>query len=430
MAGFFTQTLTQAQTTLAPSSPVQDIHYWIARTQRNPNDAMAWFNLSVLRQRDKKYDEAHTGYEKVVQLNSPLSPVALYYNSLVYVAQNNPAAAKALLVKINIEKVPIHLKTKVLGLKNKLFLADFAEQKDLTDVLSDQSKTAEKESAVKKEKSFSGYAEINYGSNSNPQTEADLTSNQISSDNQTQGRLNLGYQFYANSDFEVRADYAFSATSFQKNTGSNFNYHDLVIPLSYYFDAYRFRLSPEYYQDTYGGPAFSNSLGGTLELTLRDGNSFYGLSGSSQNIKNVTTTYSYLTGSQSKVALSASSEWSANSFSFAPYFTKLQYQDTSTLGSSYQAFGANANYTRLELPWIFALSLGYEQRNYVKATADTFARTDKRTFAELRIGYLLNANWKLNLDASTTDNSSNFNTTTNNRSYKQTILVGGISVGF
>lgn len=404
-----------------------DLTTFLSRAKADPSDAVAWFNSGVIFQRKKDFSRALQSYQKVIQLGSPLTPVALYYQALIYSSNEffgaeKETQAKNKLGQIKIENVPPNLKRKVLELKNKLFLSDFTNQNSIAENLTEHDEE-------KKEKKYSGFFDLSFGSNSNPQTLADLTTNQIASDQQTQMRLNLEYQFLGSKDFEVRGEYNYSGTFFRRATDSNYVYNDLLLPLSYYIDSTRLRLTPELYIDTYGGPSFSQTIGGTFDVTIKLDNAYLGISYLAQQIKNLTSTYSYLTGSQNKVSLNGVYSWSIHSISFVPYFARLSYQDTAALSSSYDAYGANLNYTYLVLPWIFSGSLGYESRSYPKADADAISRADQRIFEQFKVGYLLSSYFKINLEADNTVNQSNFITTSNDRAYAQTVYLLSLSLG-
>lgn len=400
---------------------------WIARIQKNREDALAWFNLGVTYQNQKDAAKALRAYAKVVELKSSLAPVARYYQALLYQANRDIEKAKAALEPIDVSKVPANLRERVLKLKNQLFLGDFASSDEGSESLDGlQAKTTE----TKKEAAFSGSLDLNYGSNSNPQTLADLTTNAISSDKQTQAKLFFDYLAVGTSAFELRANYTGAGTFFDQNGSMNYTYHDVMIPAAVFFSIFRVRLTPEFYSDTYDNRGFSSTQGATLDATARIGDTYYGLSYLGQTIKNSTSTYSYLSGSQSKIALTAQSSWSVHRLSFGVTVSNYKYEDTATLSSSYKSTTVSAGYTQLILPWIVGGTIAYEQRAYPKAASDTTARQDRKSYLQAQVGYLISPNFKWTVDASQTNNGSNFNTTTDDRTYKQTTLTTGFSLTF
>jgi hypothetical protein len=407
----------------------QQIDLLESKVQANPQDALSYFNLGAYLYRAKRYRSAIAAYDTVVSLKSSLAPVALIYEAGIYLKFGKIDKAKAALQGVEISSLPPNLKKSALLLKNRLFLSGFAEEADISktpNAVTPPTETKE----PKASRSFSALADLSYGYNSNPQTLANTGGGNSPGDQQTQIKAHADYQIDAASDYDLKFDYAFSGIYFSHEHSSNYVYHDLTLPIAWYFDLYRVRLTPEFYFDYYGGPSFSRAIGGTIDISKKVGSSYLGFSYLHQAIHNVSSEYSYLTGAQDKVQASLQSQWSHSSTFINFYVGRLKYEDSASLESSYSLVGANAGYRYVLGHFDLNLALAYEIHLYGQAADDPFARRDYKLYDDIQLGYNLSHLWHLYFDTNHTDNRSNFNSASNDHSYLQSIYIGGFTYAF
>jgi hypothetical protein len=397
--------------------------YWQQQINADPLKPLNYFNMGVVLQQNKKYSEAITSYDKAIELHSPLAPVALFYKARAYEALGQVPEAQKTISTINMATIPPALKTRVLEYKNKLFADEVAtDQVSVSMAAADTPQVSQTE-----EKDLSVYLEVMRGSNSNPDIYADTQSSSIQADAQTQFRASFDYLAWVSGFHDFRLSYSYSATQFDKTTSSNYASHDVMLPISFYFGNSRLKINPELIKDTYSGSDFSESKGAELAYTYKLKDSYLNLSVQAMTIDNKTTSYSYLTGNMQKYSLSYENRWSNSKLISSFYGSQYKYQDSATLASSYAAYGGGLSYVYYNGDFDLSTSLSLEGRQYKKASANTSARTDLKAAVNAQLGYVLGANIRLFLDANYTKNKSNFDTTTDDRNYTQSIYSIGLN---
>jgi tetratricopeptide (TPR) repeat protein len=391
--------------------------YWLVQISTNPSLALNHFNLGVVYQKNQKFDLAISCYNKVIELESPLSPVARFYKARALESIGKIEDAKNVLTEIEIDTVPQNIKTKVLDYKNSLFASSGfeASQADEADELTES-----------EEKRFSGYLSLTLGQNSNPETYTDTQSSSIKKDSQISGSANLNYLLSYSSYHELSASYSFSSTNYSRATSSNDSSHEISLPVSFYFWNSRVTLEPLYSRDFYGGSLYSESVGANLSLSLKISDNY--LNVGIQNVKstNKTTTYSYLTGPQNKYYLSYDIRWVRTRLVLGFYRYETNYVDSSTLASSYKSNALYVNYYYNIGSYDFSISSAFETRDYVKISGST-QRADKKISLGAEAGYNFKNNLRVFLEYSNITNSSNYNTTTDDRAYKQNQAAVGLT---
>lgn len=132
--------------------------------KNNPNDANQYFNMGVLYERIKKYDEAIAAYEKAISINN--YPDAIYNAGVLYYNKGfniNQALSNMSMEdynkykKVEEEKISVEFK-KALPFFEKLYLQDPKNAKNL-DILSQiytQLKMKDKADKIKKERDALG----------------------------------------------------------------------------------------------------------------------------------------------------------------------------------------------------------------------------------------------------------------------------------
>lgn len=400
--------------------------YWIEKIKLQPEVALNYFNLGVVLQKAGKYEEAIKNYDKAIELKSPLAPVAVFYKARAFESLGNTGTAKLLISSIEIEKVPPNFKTKVLEYKNKLY-ADSAIEASQIEYKKEDLNI---DNDYKDEKTFSAYLEVMRGTNSNPDIYADTQSSSISSDVQSQYRAGIDYLASVSDSHDFKLSYAFAATQFDKSTGSNYASHDVALPVSIYFESSRLKLTPMYTLDTYAGSNFSESKGADLGYTLKLNNNYLNFNVQALKIDNKTTTYSYLSGNSTKLSVSYDQRFSSSRFTTTLYRADYKYQDTSTLGSSYTSYVGWLSYMYYFNDFDFSLGGGLDSKQYVKASSVTTTRRDLKYSLNLQLGYSFATYFRIFIDGSYIKNTSNFNTTTDDRNYQQNAISAGLSWTF
>ena len=414
--------LAQSQTTTEVDVK-QTEEFWQQQVRLNPNLALNYFNLGVVYQKKQKYALAIASYNKVIQLNSPLSPVARFYKARALESVEKTEEAKSVLSEIEIEKVPQNLKQKVLEYKNSLFASSGVEAAQTEDSEPDESEEAEEDSD---EDRFTGSLSLTVGQNSNPEIYTDTQSSSIKKDSQFTGDANFNYLLNYSSHHEINANYSLSTTNFSRATTSNDSSHEVSIPVSIYFWNSRVSLDTFFTQDFYGGSLYSETVGANLNHSLKISGDYFNLGVQNLKITNKTSTYSYLTGAQYKYYLSYDMRWALHRFVIGFYRYDTNYVDSSTLASSYKSNAIYTNYYYNSGDYDFNLNTTYEIRDYVVLAGST-QRSDKKLSLGLQAGYTFKNNVRLFLDYSTLINSSNYNTTTDDRAYKQSDASVGLS---
>ncbi len=391
--------------------------YWLEQIRNKPSLALNYFNLGVVYQKNGKFDLAVSSYNKVIELGSSLSPVALYYKARALESSGKIEDAKTALTVIDIEKVPLNIKSRVLEYKNSLFATSGVEvsQPDEED---DYEETEEER--------FSGYLAMTFGQNSNPEIYTNTQSINIKKDSQITGSANLNYLLSYSSHHELSASYSFSSTNYSRATSSNDSSHEISLPISYYFWNSRVTLEPVYSQDFFGGSLYSESAGASLSHSLKISDHYFNVGLQSLKNTNKTTTYSFLTGPQLKYFMSYDMRWVRTRLALGIYRYESNYVDTSTLASSYKSNAFYANYYYNIGSYDFSISSTYETRDYVKISGSA-QRTDKKLSLGAQAGYSIKNNYRVYIDYTNLTNSSNYNTTTDDRAYKQSQALLGLS---
>ena len=109
----------------AENKALQTVEYWQGQIIENPEKALNYFNLGVVFQNKKLFNLAISNYNKVIELKSPLTPVALYYQALAYEKLNQIDKTKTALTRIKTETLSPELKAQILAYKNKIFTGSF-----------------------------------------------------------------------------------------------------------------------------------------------------------------------------------------------------------------------------------------------------------------------------------------------------------------
>ena len=105
----------------------QSISFWESKVTQDPSQAINYFNLGVVYQKQSQFKKAVQNYNKVIQMNSGLTAVAIYYKAKCFEATGHIDKAKEIVSKIDLNIIPEQLKKTILAYKNKFYIADFDE---------------------------------------------------------------------------------------------------------------------------------------------------------------------------------------------------------------------------------------------------------------------------------------------------------------
>jgi|GEM_PF-4426113 len=406
----------------AKNSLSPEVEKWQQKVQVNPNDGLAQFNLGVAYHRAKQWRLAVAAYDQTIQLKSSLAPVAIYYKALIYKQVGKIEVAKKIISQLNLADVPENLKQQVLLFKNKLYVQTMVEE------LSGSSATPPPQ-ATQSEKWLSLSLDLSAGQNSNPATVADTSATGAGSDTQTAIRFSASSLLAASKTSDFQLLYSFAGTFLNQDGGYNYSFNQLSLPFSWYQSSTRFKLSPEFYIDNYGNQSYSQAPGGTIEVAIRVDDNYWGLSYHAATVTNLTSTYSYLSGSQGRIVAYYDMRWPSEKLYFGVTANKYTYQDTTSLSSSYSSYPVTVAYTAYFNQFDLTASIGEETRIYPKAANDSFARQDNRFFGTFHLGVNVATRMQLYFEASTSQNQSNFDgiSTTSNDSYYQNVISVGVS---
>lgn len=402
------------------------IEYWKAQILKDPHNAIYYFNLGVVHQKQSDFENALINYDKVILLKSKLAPVALFYKAKIFEIQGKSDLTKKSLAAIQMDEVPEKTGATILAFKNRVFAEDFKESSEANESSRDESAQA----TVPEEKRLSLYLDFSSGSNSNPSSLSPTSTTTINSETQNQFRAGADYMFSYSSFHDLKLNYYYSQSSYAKTSSLNYYYHDVTLPIAFYFDSYRFKLTPEYFVDDYDGSAYSTQAGGLLEVTYKYSDHYFSTLFQSNNIKNKTTTYSYLDGYQQKFQIGFEKRWALFRAGIKYYSSKYSYLDLSTLASSYQSSGLSTNISYYQNNFDLSLTGVYESKKYTKANSETSARTDSKTYASLQLGYNFSDYYRVYFEGNSTNNKSNFDTSANDRRYTQSLILAGLSFNY
>lgn len=405
-------------------------------TQENPNEALHFFNLGVLQHKKKDYINAFKNYDRVISLKSPLAPVASYYKAKIYEANGKIDYAKQTLSSIKLADVPESFRKTIISYKNKLF-ADRAVDDDALQSMmggSDTGSSSKEKEVEPEEQKLFVYLEASRGQNSNPlytTTSTSSSSSSIASDHQMQYRASLGYLLSANSVYDLKGNYYFSATRYSAETSSNYLSHDLTTPFSYYFNYTRLKITPEYMRDTYGGATYSQSYGGSADYSFKIGQANLSVSALYMKIKNLTTDYSYLSGNQKRYAVTYDKRWANSRASLGVSLSDYSYEDSSSTASSYRYYATSLSYTPYLGNFDIPVSIGYGAKAYkVKSSSQTDLRNDKRLSFSAQLGYSFKRYYRVFFEYVSLKNDSNLTTSSTSYDYTQSISSLGLSYSF
>ena len=403
-----------AQDTLAQSAYVQPnstkatetVRHWQLKTNQEPKKALNFFNLAVAHHKKKSFKKALRLYAQVIRMKSKLTPVCYYYIAKILFEQERFEKANRALDKIDIEAASPELRRRIVNLTENLIEDDEEPEKE-------QSNESE-------EQRFFAFWNLVAGSNDNPAFESSLDGTDL----QYGASLFLSYQLFATTNFESKGQYSFSAISYRDTASSNTTYHDASLPLAYYLNDLRIRLTPHYIADTYGGISFSNTISAEIELTLKLGRSYLGVSQQYLDTRVTDSDNSYLDGYAGKSTLFFSYQWPSADIKTNIFYSDYRYADTSDVTSTYFAPALDLNYTYYTGAWDFSAYGLFEKRTY---TADStgVVRKDDRSQYSLTSGYTFKRWLRVYFNASYNGNSSN----DSDNDYKQFVFLVGASGG-
>ena len=115
----------QTLTSWSQIPPTQTPEYWQAKAIKEPQNALYYFNLGVVYQKQNDFDNALINYDKVISLKSKLSPVALFYKAQLFENIGKLDLTKEALSAIKMDEVPEKTRATILAYKNKIFATDF-----------------------------------------------------------------------------------------------------------------------------------------------------------------------------------------------------------------------------------------------------------------------------------------------------------------
>lgn len=405
-----------------------ELKQWQEKAASNPSNALAHFNLGVLYQRAQKWKAAVDAYDKVIALKSTLAPVATYYKAMVYEQNNKIEVARKLVNQIDLNTVPENFKQSIIEYKAKLNPEEAAKA-EAAPAPTPTPAPAENQAPAEEPSSFSASMDISVGANTNPSSTNDTSVSGYGTDAAQILKGGAGYSLFADKESDLRFDYYFYGSFFTQQVSSNYYSHTLSLPYSYYVDDFRFKISPEFTKDFYGGTAYSESAGGRIEGSVRNGDSYFGVSYQAANLTNKTSSYTYLSGSQNQAQVYFENRSQEDRFLLSVSATQYKYLDTSSYTSSYTSNPVGLTYTRY-LGWAdMTFTLGYESKSYTKASTSTKARSDQKITAGVYTNRSITSNLMGYLDIQTVSNSSNYDNsnTTGNYNYKGTTAMLGLS---
>lgn len=411
----------------AQEPSASDLESLKKETVSNPQNALAFFNLAVSYHKNKKWNAAVAAYDRVVELKSPLAPVALYYKALIYYDHWRFTPAKAILAEIQTEGLPINISQMVADLKTKISEQDYDDESNASLLIEDapgQDKPNEKH--------FTGYFDASIGYNSNPYAgnSSPLPYTPMA-DTTEQLRAGVDFLMSYSQKTDLRLDYDFNGSFFSKQAGDNYYYHLLSLPFAYYYKKIRLKFTPNYFADNYGGDNYSIYYGAAIESTLHSGDTYWGATLSAGAIKNQTSYDAQYSGSRQRLTLYLQKRKRNSLFDFSMAFNQINYEDDAITTRSYVSYPINLAYTRNFNSLEVALTLGQETKSFPKATLMTAQRTDNRYIFDLRAGYYFTRWYQLYVDFAYLNNISTFDSAaTGYYSFQQTKAVGGISANF
>jgi hypothetical protein len=384
-------------------------------------------------------DKALTFYSKVLETPNPWEANALYFEAVIFEKRGNASRSKALLNSIRTASLSAEMKLKVLAFKNYLYAEAFEPNSELEadyrppESSSTQAKiTAAQPTLAQTPSRLNLLFDLAEGWNSNPGVLPDGQSQPLQGDSQTQVRGGLDGQIWASRFHELRFGYSYSGTYFGSQTSYNYDEHDIVLPLLFYFANFRLKLVPIYIVQGFAGSPFADQKGGNVELAYRDNTStFYGLGYQAMSIANLNPSYNYLSGQFAKVYAFSEKHWSESKFLIefsSSHFASAQ--NDQVVGASNRAFDLLLSYNRYLQSWDFGASFMGENRAYTEAPSDTQARVDWRETLDLQLGYSFTSQLRFYLDLAAASNQSNMQSSTANYSYNQATALLGLSSRF
>lgn len=408
---------TEAQT--EPNQLTEDVYR--QKIKEKPNQAINYFNLAVVLQKNGKFQEAIDQYNKSIELKSSLTPVAIYYKARAYESLGNKTEAQRLISSINLEKIPTQLKSRVLAYKNKLF-ADSVE-----DLINETETTPP---AIKDEKRLSLFLDYSWGRIYNPSSYSKIYSSSITTESQKLFKAGVDVLAAYNSYFDLKFNYFYSQTNYDQTTSLNYKYHDFNLPVSFYFAQSRIKVNAEYFTDSYEETKYSEQNGISVDYAYKLSDNYLNLWIQKNEIKNKVDSYSYLSGQQYKYLLGFEQNFALSKMAYRFYYSDYKYQDTTSLGASYVIYGLNLSYSYQLSRLDMLFSATGEIKNYKLAALSPPARKDQRWLLNSEIGYSVSPFLRIYLNGSTVTNQSNYDTTTNDVTYNQYLYSLGLSASY
>ena len=396
--------------TLSFASEKKSLEYWLNEYKKNPTNNLALFNIGVSYQLINNNILALKTYKKLISKGSPLTPIAYYYISQIYLEEGDAESARIAINKIDINKLPPKTKNRILAFKNSLFT-------DNTE--------------VERNSSWSGNFKAGLGMNSNPQfISNDDTSNSIEQDEQVMLLANINYESFAGNNYDLDFNYQGNLYSFNEKSESSFSTNSIGTQLSFYTPSIRFMISPNYTFQSFGGKAFSSIYSATSELKVKLWSNYFAIGISYDSIDISNDDYFYLSGQSLK-------PYSNFQFNLYGLFMNLRYQrqnnnfqDSDTVSPSFTADTFNLSIYKKIQSWSFNIYSQFQDRVYNYDITEGMTREDQRWIYGLELNYFITSSWSLFASGFLINNSSNFDqNTSDDKNYNQLSVITGIHYG-
>ena len=376
------------------------------------------FNLGVINHQQKNYPLAIDFYNKAISIGGSLTPVAWYYLAQIKLATGEKAEAQTIVSKISMDTIPENLKKQVLLFKNNLYVTvpavNVAPEKD--------------------EQSLFLSAEIESALVQNPSEIANSSSTKINSEINHELRVYSTFVAFQNNHADSNISYSYSSQNYVETTDLNYSSHTLSAPFSFYFDALKLKIVPEYFVDNSSNILFSESKGVSSTFTKKIDSIYISINSLYTAITNKTTDYAYLTGTETKLGFLINKNWSnetaQSSLTLSLSARQFRYKDTNTVAASYVSQPISLTYQFCDSDFECTLSVSYENKKYIKLSNPTPARNDIKTSADFKLSYDIDDYFKIFSGLNYTKNISNYNTVNNDYNYSQSQVSLGLGFDY
>ncbi|MDC0980173.1 hypothetical protein OAQ84_00410 [Bdellovibrionales bacterium] len=391
--------------------------YWKQKIKSDPDNSVYLFNFANFYQRKRKYQKSILLYRRLIKKNSKLKYAGMLYLGRAYYRSGKKREALSTLNAILRSQTPSSsLKVKAQNYINKF---EMSEEEELSEEYSDR---------------FRGGLEIKSGYNSNPYLESDSgldivgETQSVEPDRETQYAANLGFKYFSGESADAKINLYYTKIDFTEDSTANRSYMGGDLPLTYYTEKLRYRLTPGYSTESDAEEEILATSSGEFELTYKRSAQQFSLALIHSNYSAFDSLYTYLSGERTKLKFSFSQISLKTLFLLRLSAYQKNLKDSDLLTQSHNSAELSLSYAIFWKKISSSISGGYRYKIFKIDVIEELKREDDSFELSAKINYSLFRAFKLFLEADYILNQSNFDGEVSSENFnysKWSALIGG-----